>query len=243
MKKFIIIIVIIITLILFINNYYKTNLKVKEIIYKEYNIGDIVLIDNKRWLVIEDSNEKTNYIKILGIDGIPSQTSTFISYNCNNNNLDELLKDITNYINALNISLKEETNVSLLSMEDLFNLTEYEERKHNNELYNLFNDYYFYYLHIEDKPYLKEINTILSNKVTWVNEYNNSLITLKEEILKNNNTYYYDIIDEKIVYKNIPSVCNYWNSKYLNDTLIISSETYNNEIKIQPIINILKNSL
>ena len=240
MRKIIVIIVSVLTFFL-ITNYYKSTYKSNK--YKEYNLGDIILIDNRKWVVIEESNNIKDSIKIIGIDGIPSNEN-YITFKCNENNLKDLEKDIEEYINALNITLKEYTNVRLLSMEELFDLTEYEEKNHKNEFYDLLNDFYYYHLNINDNIFLKEINTILSDKSNWNGEYNQKLKQLKEKIIINNNTNYFEVINDKVVYKNIPEMCFFWNASYIeNDTLLVSTETYQNEIKIQPVIEIMKTSL
>ena len=242
MRKFIVIIASIIAIFL-ITYYFRTN-ESENTKYKEYYIGDTIYIDGMKWLVLEDSNELKDYVKIIGIDGIPTAANDYLSIECNNFNLDNTLNEIQNYINALNITTRENTSVRLPNMEELFGLSEYEEKKHNNEYYDLFNDFYFYYIYIEDKTYLREINTLLSDNVSWTNEYNEQIKLLKENIIKNNDTNYFDLVDNKVIYKNIPSICKNWNASYIeNDILLISSETNNENIKIQPIIEVMKNSL
>ena len=242
MRKFIVIIASIIAIFL-ITYYFRTN-ESENTKYKEYYIGDTIYIDGMKWLVLEDSNELKDYVKIIGIDGIPTAANDYLSIECNNFNLDNTLNEIQNYINALNITTRENTSVRLPNMEELFGLSEYEEKKHNNEYYDLLNDFYFYYIYIEDKTYLREINTLLSDNVSWTNEYNEQIKLLKENIIKNNDTNYFDLVDNKVIYKNIPSICKNWNASYIeNDILLISSETNNENIKIQPIIEVMKNSL
>ena len=170
MRKFIVIIASIIAIFL-ITYYFRTN-ESENTKYKEYYIGDTIYIDGMKWLVLEDSNELKDYVKIIGIDGIPTAANDYLSIECNNFNLDNTLNEIQNYINALNITTRENTSVRLPNMEELFGLSEYEEKKHNNEYYDLFNDFYFYYIYIEDKTYLREVNTLLSDNVSWTNEYN-----------------------------------------------------------------------
>lgn len=242
MRKFIVIVASIITIFL-ITYYFRAN-ESENTNYKEYYIGDTIYIDGMKWLVIEDSNELKDYVKIIGIDGIPSAVNDYVSIECNNFNLDNTLSEIQNYINALNITTRENTSVRLPNMEELFGLSEYEEKKHNNEYYDLLNNFYFYYIYIQDKTYLREINTLLSDNVSWTNEYNEQIKLLKENIIKNNDTNYFDLVDNKVIYKNIPSICKNWNASYIeNDILLISSETNNESIKIQPIIEVMKNSL
>ncbi len=167
MKKIFIIIILIIIIIIntyfFINNnkYNNTNKNInnkdEKKTYSKYNIGDIIIIQEESWYVINESNESMDYVSIINLNYDKKIKDCFTKYDY----LTEKKYLEGEYLNNLKINTKEVNGyrIRLITIDEYKNLVTLTKKPIDSIKYNYLVKYTY--------DWVKEINTLTMDDVDY----------------------------------------------------------------------------
>ena len=135
--------------------------------YKEYKIGDIVTIHEDNWYVIDDSDSKEDYVKLINLNYNRTINDCSRKYD----NINEKKYFEGEYASSLGVSLKEVDGykVRLISLEEYENLATLTKKDLNDKVYK--------YTTKLKHDWVKDINTLSMTDVYYHYEVEGSCVS------------------------------------------------------------------